>query len=69
MHDDFPSVPGFEDVSPEGSYVLDITVHPVVLILMLDLLLCSCLGILSTGPVAGLTCRFPTGHGRFPILM
>ena len=53
MHDDFPSVPGVEDVSPEGSYVLDITVHPVVLILMLDLLLCSCLGILSTGPVAG----------------
>ncbi|MCX5192088.1 hypothetical protein ACFV8Z_08230 [Streptomyces sp. NPDC059837] len=39
MHDNCPSFPGFESVSLEDSYVLDIAVHPGVLALKLDLLL------------------------------
>ncbi|MGW0572172.1 hypothetical protein [Streptomyces tauricus] len=39
MHDNYPSFPGFENVSLEDSYVLDIAVHPGVLTLELDLLL------------------------------
>ena len=39
MHDDHPSLSGFENVSLEDGYVLDITVHPGVLTLELDLLL------------------------------
>ncbi|GAA0612441.1 hypothetical protein [Streptomyces crystallinus] len=39
MHHNYPSFPGFENVSLEDSYVLDITVHPGVLTLELDLLL------------------------------
>ncbi|WP_328938637.1 hypothetical protein OG288_29280 [Streptomyces tauricus] len=39
MHDNYPSFPGFENVSLEDSYVLDIAVHPGVLTLKLDLLL------------------------------
>lgn len=41
MHDNYPSFAGFENVSLEDSYVLDIVVHPAVLILKLDLLLLS----------------------------
>ncbi|MGW5123572.1 hypothetical protein ACWEQ7_05825 [Streptomyces sp. NPDC004069] len=39
MHDDYPSFPGFENVSLEDSYVLDIAIHPGSLTLQLDLLL------------------------------
>ena len=39
MHDNHPSLSGFENVSLEDGYVLDITVHPGVLTLELDLLL------------------------------
>lgn len=39
MLDDYPSFPGFENVSLEDSYVLDTEVHPAVLILKLDVLL------------------------------
>ncbi|MGW1712891.1 hypothetical protein [Streptomyces sp. NPDC002156] len=39
MHNNYPSFPGFENVSLEDSYVLDIAVHPGVLTLKLDLLL------------------------------
>lgn len=39
MQDDYPSFPGFENVGLEDSYVLDIVVHPAVLILKLDVLL------------------------------
>ncbi|WP_371664754.1 hypothetical protein [Streptomyces sp. NBC_00280] len=39
MHNDYPTFPGFENVSLEDSYVLDIAVHPGVLTLRLDLLL------------------------------
>ncbi|WP_432130473.1 hypothetical protein [Streptomyces tendae] len=39
MHDIQPSLPGFENVSLEDSYVLDIAVHPGVLTISLDLLL------------------------------
>ncbi|MFC0843729.1 hypothetical protein ACFH04_08345 [Streptomyces noboritoensis] len=39
MHDDYPSFPGFENVSLQDSYVLDIAVHPGTLSLHLDLLL------------------------------
>ncbi|MEU1415503.1 hypothetical protein [Streptomyces sp. NPDC005731] len=41
MKDNYPSFPGFENVSLEDSYVLDIVVHPAVLILKLDVLLLS----------------------------
>jgi hypothetical protein len=39
MHDNHPSLPGFEHVSLEDSYVLDIAAHPGRLTLKLDLLL------------------------------
>ncbi len=39
MCDNHPNFPGFESVCLEDSYVLDITVHPAVLSLQLDLLL------------------------------
>ncbi|NEC92611.1 hypothetical protein [Streptomyces sp. SID12501] len=39
MHNDYPTFPGFKNVSLEDSYVLDIAVHPGVLTLRLDLLL------------------------------
>ncbi|MGW1737156.1 hypothetical protein [Streptomyces sp. NPDC001999] len=39
MRDNYPSFPGFENVSLEDSYVLDIVIHPAVLTLKLDLLL------------------------------
>ncbi|WP_392957442.1 hypothetical protein [Streptomyces sp. LN245] len=39
MRDNYPNFPGFESVYLEDSYVLDITVHPAVLSLQLDLLL------------------------------
>ncbi|MFE2297653.1 hypothetical protein ACFXAW_05595 [Streptomyces sp. NPDC059445] len=39
MRDNYPTFPGFESVHLEDSYVLDITVHPSVLRLQLDLLL------------------------------
>ncbi|MFE9056907.1 hypothetical protein [Streptomyces mutabilis] len=39
MHDNHPSLPEFENVSLEDSYVLDIAVHPGLLTLKLDLLL------------------------------
>ncbi|MGW1617364.1 hypothetical protein ACWCQZ_50385 [Streptomyces sp. NPDC002285] len=39
MHDDYPSFPGFENVSLKDSYVLDIAIHPGYLTLQLDLLL------------------------------
>jgi hypothetical protein len=39
VQDNYPSFPGFENVSLEGSYVLDIVVHPAVLILKIDVLL------------------------------
>ncbi|KOV73382.1 MULTISPECIES: hypothetical protein [unclassified Streptomyces] len=39
MQGNYTSFPGFEDISLEDSYVLDIVVHPAVLILKLDVLL------------------------------
>lgn len=39
MNDSYRSFQGFENVSLEDSYVLDIAVHPAVLTLKLDLLL------------------------------
>ncbi|MFL9659699.1 hypothetical protein ACJ7VE_39105 [Streptomyces sp. PB17] len=39
MHNNHPSVPRFENVSLQDSYVLDIAVHPGLLTLKLDLLL------------------------------
>ena len=39
MQDKYPSFPGFENISLEDSYVLDIVVHPAVLIFKLDVLL------------------------------
>ncbi|MFE7709720.1 hypothetical protein ACFU6I_28915 [Streptomyces sp. NPDC057486] len=39
MRDNYLSFPGFEEVSLEDSYVLDIEVHPAVLVIKLDLLL------------------------------
>jgi hypothetical protein len=39
VRDNYPNFPGFESVCLEDSYVLDITVHPTVLSLQLDLLL------------------------------
>ena len=39
MSDNYPNFPGFESVCLEDSYVLDISVHPAVLSLRLDLML------------------------------
>ncbi|WP_406458436.1 hypothetical protein OG782_36190 [Streptomyces sp. NBC_00876] len=39
MRDNYPNLPGFEFVRLEDSYVLDITIHPGVLSVRLDLML------------------------------